>query len=89
MLGPVKMKEWTPQEIRELRQSMALYQNAFADVLGVTRNYIHLMEKGVKEPSITLKKLLDCVEKKGAEAKSKGTEKKKKKGKVKKNARNL
>lgn len=51
---------------------MNLSQKAFGELLGVTRNYIYYLEKGVKEPSKTLKLLLDCIEKE----KGKGGEKK-------------
>ncbi len=64
---------------------MALTQTAFSQKLGVTQNYIHLLEKGVKKPSETLKLLLECVKEKAA-----FPEIKKEKGRrVKKNARNL
>ncbi len=52
---------------------MNLSQKAFGELLGVTRNYIYYLEKGVKEPSKTLKLLLDCIEKeKGKEVKKHG-----------------
>ena len=72
------MKAWNPIEIRRLRKSLDLYQRELAELLGVTREYIILLEKGVKTPSKTLKLLLDCVEertkktKKGKEIKRYG-----------------
>lgn len=57
------MKEWTPEEIKDLRQRLNLSQIAFGDRLGVTRNYIYYLEKGVKIPSKTLRLLLDCLDK--------------------------
>lgn len=53
---------------------MGLSQTAFSQKLGVTQNYIHLLEKGVKTPSVTLKLLLDCVKEKATvpEIKKKG-----------------
>jgi len=56
------MKNWTPEEINELRGKYNLSQPAFGNLLGVSGNYIYLLEKGVKKPSRTLKLLLDCVE---------------------------
>jgi transcriptional regulator with XRE-family HTH domain len=56
------MKAWNPIEIRRLRKSLDLYQRELAELLGVTREYIILLEKGVKTPSKTLRLLLDCVE---------------------------
>jgi len=58
-----RMKEWTGQEIREVRIRLEQSQKSFAQRLGVTLNYVHLLEKGVKRPSKTLKLLLDCIEK--------------------------
>lgn len=72
------MKNWTPKEIKTLREKHSLSQPALGKLLGVTGNYIHLMEKGVKKPSKTLRFLLDCVERqlnekeKGEEAKRHG-----------------
>jgi DNA-binding transcriptional regulator YiaG len=56
------VKAWTPKEILKLRETFDLYQRELAELLGVTRTYIILLEKGVKKPSKTLRLLLDCVE---------------------------
>lgn len=56
------MKNWTPEEINNLRGKYNFSQPAFGNLLGVSGNYIYLLEKGVKNPSKTLKLLLDCVE---------------------------
>lgn len=56
------MKHWTPKEIKKLRKEYNLSQPAYGGLLGVTGNYIYLMEKGVKTPGRTLRLLLDCVE---------------------------
>lgn len=69
------MKNWTPEEINNLRGKYNLSQPAFGNLVGVSGNYIYLLEKGVKHPSKTLKLLLGCVErqlnenKKGKEGK--------------------
>ena len=55
------MKQWTPEEIRNLREKHHLYQKDFAELLGVSRVYVNYLEKGVKRPSKTLRLLLDCV----------------------------
>jgi DNA-binding transcriptional regulator YiaG len=57
------MKKWTPKQITNLRRSMRLTQESFGKMVGVTRNYIHYLEKGVKTPSKTLRLLLDFIEK--------------------------
>ena len=72
------MTNWTPQEIKELRQKMTLSQKAFADRLGITRNFVYYLERGEREPSKTLRLLLDCVanqfneNEKGKESKNHG-----------------
>jgi DNA-binding transcriptional regulator YiaG len=58
------MKTWTPKNIEKLRRDMTITQADFGQRLGVTGNYIYLLEKGVKTPSNTVKLLLDCVEEK-------------------------
>ncbi|OGW56024.1 MAG: hypothetical protein A2Y81_00785 [Nitrospirae bacterium RBG_13_43_8] len=67
------MKQWKPEDIKRLRKKLKLSQVALADLLGVSGNYVYLLEKGVKTASTTLKLLLDCVEEK---EKGKGGEKK-------------
>lgn len=56
------MKDWTPKEIKGLRAKHKLSQPALGNLLGVTGNYIYLLEKEAKRPSKTLRLLLDCVE---------------------------
>ena len=63
--------EWTPEKIKELRQSLNLSQQAFGALVGVTREYVNYLEKEVRKPSKTLCILLDCISKK-RERKRKG-----------------
>jgi len=58
------MKSWTPNQIASLRNKHGLSRQQLGDLLGVTRIYIHYLERGEKTPSKTLKLLLDCVEEK-------------------------
>ncbi len=58
------MKKWIPSQIKSLRGKYKLTQIQLGNLLGVTTNYVYLLEKGVKEPSKTLTLLLDCVEEK-------------------------
>jgi DNA-binding transcriptional regulator YiaG len=58
------MNSWSPKCIKDLRKKYKLTQPILANFLGVTTNYVYLLEKGVKEPSKTLRLLLDCVEEK-------------------------
>jgi len=57
-------KQWGPAEIREFRKQLGLYQKDFGDLIGVTRVYVIYLEKGVRRPSKTMKKLLDIMEQK-------------------------
>ncbi len=57
----MKKKQWTSKDIRDLRTLLDLSQAAFGDRLGVTGNYIWMLEAGQKTPSDTIKLLLDCV----------------------------
>ncbi len=68
------MKEWTKGQIQVLRERLGLYQREMAERLGVTREYVVYLEKGVKTPSKTLKLLLDYIEKEQNE-KEKGEKK--------------
>ncbi len=56
------MKEWTKEQILVLRERLNLYQREMAERLGVTREYVVYLEKGVKTPSKTLRLLLDYIE---------------------------
>ena len=58
------MKKWTPKEIRSLRDSLGLTQQAFGDLVGVTWVYISNLEGGLRTPGRTLCILLDCIQKK-------------------------
>lgn len=56
------MKQWTPEEIKDFRKRLNLYQKDFALMLGVTTRYIIYLEQGVRVPSKTMKLFLDCLE---------------------------
>jgi len=58
------MRTWKPEDIRKLRDQLELTRLAFGELVGVTGNYIYLMERGDKTPSKTLCLLLDCIEEK-------------------------
>ncbi len=70
------MKQWSPIEIREFRKRLKFRQVDFAELVGVTRMYVVLLEKGVRNPSKTLKILLSMMEQrehgKGKENETKG-----------------
>jgi DNA-binding transcriptional regulator YiaG len=54
---------WKTEKIKLLRKRLRLSQEAFGEILGVSRNYIYYLERGEREPSKTLRLLLDCIEK--------------------------
>ncbi len=56
------MKNWTPKEIKEFRKRLNLYQKDFSQMIGVTERYIIYLEKGVRQPSKTLKILLSMMD---------------------------
>jgi DNA-binding transcriptional regulator YiaG len=66
------MKRWTPDEIKEFRQQLNLYQKDFGALLRVTEQYICNLEKGVRSPGDTMRALLDCLEAQHMKKKKKG-----------------
>ena len=56
------MKEWTAEDLKEMREAFNVTQKTLADLLGVSRVYVGLLERKEKKPSKTLKLLLDYVE---------------------------
>ena len=72
------MKAWLPEDISGLRKRHGYTRLSFSELIGVSGNYVYLLEKGVKQPSKTLRLLLDYVEKdlneneKGKESKKHG-----------------
>jgi len=58
------MKQWNKEEIREFRVKLGLSQNKLAKVLGVTRQYVVMLETNKRKASLVLKRLFDCLEEK-------------------------
>ncbi len=56
------MKQWTPEEIKALRQRHGIIQKDFAKVLRISVQHMCYLEKGVRKPSNTMRALLDCIE---------------------------
>jgi DNA-binding transcriptional regulator YiaG len=56
------MKEWKPEDIKGLRGKYGISQAKFAELTGVTTNYVFLLERGDYRPSKSLGFLLDCLE---------------------------
>ena len=55
---------WSKEEIRGFRKEYGLTQQALGNLLGVSQNYIFILESGQKKPGKTLMLLLDCVREK-------------------------
>ena len=53
--------EWASREIKRLRKQFKLTQVKLAELIGVSENYVYLLEKGVKQPSKTLQLLLGYI----------------------------
>ena len=68
------MKDWFPEDIKAFRKKHNLLQREFAELLGVTREYLVYLERGVKKPGKTLKLFLECLERefKRGEVKKRG-----------------
>ncbi len=58
------MKQWTPEEVKKLRETYKLSQKKLGDLTGVTDRYIYYLEKGKRKPSKSFRLLLDCIEEK-------------------------
>ena len=56
------MNDWKPEEIRRFRKHLNLSLNGFGELIGVTQRYVIYLEKGVRNPSKTLKLLLSKIE---------------------------
>jgi DNA-binding transcriptional regulator YiaG len=59
----VEMSTWTGKKIKALRRRLGVTQKDFGERLGITTNYVYLLESEQKTPGTTLQLLLDCVKK--------------------------
>lgn len=62
------MRDFSPAEIRALREREEVSQDVFAHYLNVSKDSISKWECGVKHPAGSSLKLLSLVAKKGLEA---------------------
>lgn len=53
----------SPQEFRAIRKRLDMTQAEFAGLLGVGRQYLNLIEGGATNPSLTLLRLADAIDK--------------------------
>jgi putative transcriptional regulator len=62
------IREFTPKQIRALREREQVSQGVFAQHLNISKESISQWERGEKRPAGTSLKLLSLIEKKGLEA---------------------
>lgn len=62
-LTPVQ--EFTPDEIRQLREQSNVSQSIFANYLNVSKDSVSQWERGIKKPAGPAQKLLSLVARKG------------------------
>jgi putative transcriptional regulator len=60
--------EFSPQQIRALREREQVSQSVFAHHLNISKESVSQWERGEKRPAGTSLKLLSLIEKKGLEA---------------------
>jgi len=60
--------EFTPEEIRRLREREEVSQSVFAHYLNVSKDAVSQWERGAKRPAGPTLKLLSLVERKGLDA---------------------
>ena len=65
-LTPVQ--EFTPEEIRQLREKSHVSQSIFANYLNVSKDSVSQWERGIKKPAGPAQKLLSLIAKKGLPA---------------------
>ncbi len=59
------LKDYTPDDIRKIRQESKVSQAVFAKFLNVKTITVAAWEQGTKKPGSTAVKILDIVERKG------------------------
>jgi len=64
----VDVPEYSPDEIRALRERLHVSQSVLASVMNASANSIQKWERGVKKPSGTALKLLNLLDRKGLES---------------------
>lgn len=63
-----RVPDYSPEEIRALRERLNISQAVLASVINASANSIQKWERGVKRPSGTALKLLNLLDRKGLEA---------------------
>ncbi|MEO5346398.1 MAG: DNA-binding transcriptional regulator [Magnetococcus sp. YQC-9] len=63
-----EVQDFSPEEIRQLREESHVSQSIFANYLNVSKDSVSQWERGIKRPAGPALKLLSLVAKKGLEA---------------------
>ncbi len=58
----METKDWTPDEIKDFRKRLGLFQKDFGRMIGVTERYVIYLEMGHRKPGRTLQILLSMIE---------------------------
>ena len=64
----VDVPDYSPADIRALRERLNISQTVLASVINASANSIQKWERGVKKPSGTALKLLNLLDRKGLES---------------------
>ena len=59
----MSMATWSPERLRTMRTRFKISQIRLGDLVGVSGNYIYMLEGGDRKPSRMLCLLLDRIEK--------------------------
>jgi DNA-binding XRE family transcriptional regulator len=57
----ISMKRWTAKQVKALRSRLGLSQAKMAERIGVSENYVYMLEKGERRPGKFLCLLLDSM----------------------------
>jgi putative transcriptional regulator len=53
--------EYSPAKVRKLRDQLGMSQAVFAELLGVSRVWVQGWERGVRQPSLLARRLMDTI----------------------------
>lgn len=57
----IAVKIWKPEEIKAFRSSLGLSQLKMGELLGVSKDYIFMLEKGLRTPGKSLCLLMERI----------------------------
>jgi DNA-binding transcriptional regulator YiaG len=57
----VEPQDYSPEDIRAIREQLGTSQAVFASLLGVSKSLVEHWERGIRGPSVTVRRLLDAI----------------------------